>query len=194
MSRNKKRINKHYVPKHIELFDESKLEVETIKHMRKVAEDVFTFPFFSEKLCDSLVAELENFKKSGLEHSRPNSMNKQGVILEEVGLGKVVEAVREAVEEVARAAYPDLVSPAGLDSAKAFTVEYSAEEETADKDLSTHFDNSEVVSCFVLSCLVLSCLMLICLTMSYLVLSRLVFSCLFLSRFGTINQTIYCSI
>ena len=176
MSRNKEKINKHYEPKHIELFDKSKLEVKTIKDMKKVAEDVFTFPFFSDELCDSLVAELDNFKKSGLEHSRPNSMNKQGVILEEVGLGKVVEAVREAVEEVARVAYPDLVSPAGLDSAKAFTVEYSAEEEVADKDLSTHFDNSEVPSRRVSSRLVLSCLVLVCLAMSCLPSSYLISS------------------
>ena len=70
---------------------------------------------------------------------------RQGVILEEVGLGKVVEKVRESVEGLAREIYPDLVSSSsGLDSAKAFTVEYDAEEEAKDKELSTHFDNAEV--------------------------------------------------
>ena len=48
------------------------------------------------------------------------------------------------MEGLARQLYPDLVSDAGLDSAKAFTVEYDAEEEDKDKELSTHFDNAEV--------------------------------------------------
>ena len=48
------------------------------------------------------------------------------------------------VEGLARQLYPDLVGDAGLDSAKAFTVEYDAEEEDKDKELSTHFDNAEV--------------------------------------------------
>ena len=66
------------------------------------------------------------------------------MILEEVGLGKVVDKVRDSVEGLARQIYPDLVGPSGLDSAKAFTVEYDAEEEAKDKELSTHFDNAEV--------------------------------------------------
>ena len=65
--------------------------------------------------------------------------------MEEVGLGKVVEKVRESVEGLSREIFPDLVSrSSGLDSAKAFTVEYDAEEEEKDKELSTHFDNAEV--------------------------------------------------
>ena len=48
------------------------------------------------------------------------------------------------VEGLARQLYPDLVGDAGLDSAKAFTVEYDADEEDKDKELSTHFDNAEV--------------------------------------------------
>ena len=66
------------------------------------------------------------------------------MILEEVGLGKVVTKVRESVEMLAQEIYPNLVGSTGLDSAKAFTVEYDAEEEAKDKELSTHFDNAEV--------------------------------------------------
>lgn len=66
------------------------------------------------------------------------------MILEEVGLGKVVTKVRESVEMLAKEIYPNLVGSTGLDSAKAFTVEYDAEEEAKDKELSTHFDNAEV--------------------------------------------------
>ena len=75
------------------------------------------------------------------------------MILEEVGLGKVVDAVRDSVEGLARQIYPNLVGSSGLDSAKAFTVEYDAEEEEKDKELSTHFDNAEVSVTIKFSCI-----------------------------------------
>jgi len=145
MARNKETIERKYLPLHGQLFDKcSDLGVKKVGEKKKISDDIFTFPLFDEKLCDMLVEELNHFKDSELAHSRPNSMNRQGVILEEVGLGKVVDAVRDSVEGLARQIYPDLVGSSGLDSAKAFTVEYDAEEEAKDKELSTHFDNAEV--------------------------------------------------
>ena len=64
------------------------------------------------------------------------------MILEEVGLGKVVEKVRDSVEGLAREIYPALVGPSGLDSAKAFTVEYDAEEEANDKEVDQCISNA----------------------------------------------------
>ena len=144
MMENKLNISKLYSPKHSDLFDDSKLDVLDLGEMKKLSKDIFTFPLFSDKLCDVIVEELENFKKTKLAHSRPNSMNKYGIILEEVGLEKIVEVVKEKVEHVAKVKYPDVVGESGLDSAKAFTVDYDAEEESADKELATHFDNAEV--------------------------------------------------
>jgi hypothetical protein len=40
----------------------------------------------SPDLCKRLLEELDNFHQSGLSHQRPNSMNRNGVLLEELGL------------------------------------------------------------------------------------------------------------
>ena len=102
MAENKVTISKEYKPKHKELFDDSKLSVKDVEEKTKISEGIYTFPLLDEALCNKLVEEVANFKEAGLVHSRATSMNKHGVILEEAGLGKVVEAVREKVEELAR--------------------------------------------------------------------------------------------
>ena len=102
MAENKVTISKEYKPKHKELFDDSKLPVKDVEEKTKISEGIYTFPLLDEALCNKLVEEVANFKEAGLVHSRATSMNKHGVILEEAGLGKVVEAVREKVEELAR--------------------------------------------------------------------------------------------
>jgi hypothetical protein len=145
MAENRKSIEESYTPRHPHLFDESRLpDVKEVGDLTRISEDIVSFPLLGPALCDALVEELDRFKASGLKHSRPNSMNRQGVILEEVGLGKVVEAVRVAVEPLARRLFPALLGETGLDSCRAFTVDYDASEDEADKELSTHFDNSEV--------------------------------------------------
>ena len=77
MAKNKATVARDYVPKHSHLFvQSSKLGVKTIGDMKKLSDDIFTFPLFEEDLCDNLVEELNHFKDSGMPHSRPNSMNK----------------------------------------------------------------------------------------------------------------------
>eukprot|EP00091_Calanus_sinicus_P013531 TRINITY_DN30013_c0_g1_i1.p1 TRINITY_DN30013_c0_g1~~TRINITY_DN30013_c0_g1_i1.p1 ORF type:complete len:183 (+),score=16.53 TRINITY_DN30013_c0_g1_i1:399-947(+) len=91
-----------------------------------------------------ILEELEHFKESGMPHSRPNSMNKHGVILHELGLDSVVNLIKTNIELLAEDLFPELVGDSGLDSNKSFTVEYDATEDHFDKDLATHFDNAEV--------------------------------------------------
>merc|ERR1712059_14179 len=100
---------------------------------------------------DQLVEEFDHFKDSGITFSQPNSMNRHGVLLEELGMDHLVEKVTQLVGPVARRLFPDLVGPSGLDSCRAFTVDYNhvnrGEEETIalpDIELGTHFDNCEV--------------------------------------------------
>jgi len=144
MADNRRNINKRYLPKYIQLFDDSILPIKEDINPVKVREDIFTFPLFEESFCDIFMEELKNFKETKLTHSRPNSMNKFGVILEEVGLEKIVETIRQKIEPIAKVKYPDVVGETGLDSVKAFTVEYDADNEASDKELATHFDNAEV--------------------------------------------------
>ena len=71
-------------------------------------------------------------------------MIKHGVVFNEVGLDSIVEKLQPSVETVAREFYPELVGESGLDSYKAFTIEYNADVANHQRDLGTHFDNAEI--------------------------------------------------
>mmetsp|Transcript_20710 Transcript_20710/g.33388 ORF Transcript_20710/g.33388 Transcript_20710/m.33388 type:complete len:133 (-) Transcript_20710:42-440(-) len=47
--------------------------------------NVYTFPCFRQEFCKRLIKELENINKSGVQKSRPNSMNNYGLLLNEMG-------------------------------------------------------------------------------------------------------------
>merc|ERR1719334_1579450 len=101
-----------------------------------------------EEACYMLMEELDHFKASGLSFSQPNSMNRHGMLLEELGMENFIKKLTDTIEPVARQLYPDLVGSTGLDSCRAFTVDYNAVEEPGavepDRELATHFDNAEV--------------------------------------------------
>ena len=141
---NKKFISSKYSPLHRDLFENIEaVKVSSLKP-EKVLDGVYRSPVLESDTCDKILEELEHFKKSGLPHSKPNSMNKHGVIMTELGLDSLVNLIKTKVENVATELFPDLVGETGLDSNKSFTVEYDASEDHFDKDLATHFDNAEV--------------------------------------------------
>ena len=83
MAKNKETIERQYLPLHGQLFDKcSELGVKKVGEKKRISDNIFTFPLFDEKLCDMLVEELNHFKDSGLAHSRPNSMNRYGCLLQ----------------------------------------------------------------------------------------------------------------
>ena len=61
--------------------------------LRQEAPGVYSFPMLSPFLCDMLLDELDHFaviaEERGLAVQRPNSMNKYGVIVNEIGLEQV---------------------------------------------------------------------------------------------------------
>eukprot|EP00092_Neocalanus_flemingeri_P008126 GFUD01008766.1.p1 GENE.GFUD01008766.1~~GFUD01008766.1.p1 ORF type:complete len:336 (-),score=72.15 GFUD01008766.1:111-1040(-) len=143
IDKNRKYISTNYHPLHQQLFEDKTMKLESFEP-KKVFEGVYSSPVFDTNLCDKIVEELDNFKRSEMTHSKPNSMNKHGVILQELGLDNIVEILKTHVEPFAKDFFPDLVGETGLDSNKSFTVEYDASEDRFDKDLATHFDNAEV--------------------------------------------------
>lgn len=52
--------------------------------------------------CSLLLEELQHFTHSGLPRSQPNSMNRHGLLLRELGLDSLVEQLRARVEPVTR--------------------------------------------------------------------------------------------
>ena len=59
--------------------------------------DVYSFPLLNNEACDRLCDEIEHFGKSGLPARRPNSMNRYGLILNEIGMRPSLDALQAAV-------------------------------------------------------------------------------------------------
>jgi len=71
-------------------------------------------------------------------------MRKHGVVMKEIGLETIINKLRPNIEKLSRDLFPELVGETGLDSYKAYTIEYDADDKEYLKDIGTHFDNSEV--------------------------------------------------
>lgn len=146
---NRERIKEVYKPIYPNLFEPKDVLCDLLpKEGSKVElSGVYSFQLLSEPLTKKILEEISNFKKQdGLPHQRPNSMNKNGILLEELGIDILIEKIVKHVEPLAKKFFPDLVGSKGFDSFKAFTVEYNGDENAVNPDLelNTHFDNSEV--------------------------------------------------
>ncbi len=108
--------------------------------VQKISQDIFALPVFKPEFAQNLLSEVKHFKSSQIPHEQPNSMNKHGVILDEIGFQDFFDQLRvDFIQPLARQLFhmPDLE----LDSHKAFMVKYRMDE---DVDLAPHFDNAEV--------------------------------------------------
>ena len=72
----------------------------------QVTHDVYSFPLLNDEACDRLCNEIEHFGETGLPARRPNSMNRYGLILNEVGLRPSLDALQAEVWRVARELWP----------------------------------------------------------------------------------------
>ncbi|CAJ1068291.1 -oxoglutarate and iron-dependent oxygenase domain-containing protein 2 isoform X1 [Xyrichtys novacula] len=103
---------------------------------------VYRFPVFEKRFCEELLEELEHFEQSSAPKGRPNTMNRYGILLNEIGFDKnFITPLREQyLHPLTSLLYPDCGGHC-LDSHKAFVVKYDLNE---DLDLSYHYDNAEV--------------------------------------------------
>mmetsp|Transcript_22976 Transcript_22976/g.46518 ORF Transcript_22976/g.46518 Transcript_22976/m.46518 type:complete len:355 (+) Transcript_22976:101-1165(+) len=104
---------------------------------------LWKFSVVTPEFCDLFEAEVAHFEGSDLPKARPNTMNRYGVILRELGLceGLLDPLVKDFVDPVADKLLPMCAD--GLDTYRAFTVKYEATDE-GDRELAQHYDNSEV--------------------------------------------------
>lgn len=111
--------------------------------LKELRPGLWTFPVLSETFCDWLEAELSHFRSSGLPCTAPNTMNRHGVILSELGFypGLLDPFVYRYVDVVASRLVASHTE--GLDSYRAFTVLYDAQKD-GDRELALHYDNAEV--------------------------------------------------
>jgi hypothetical protein len=61
------------------------------------APNVYSFPFFTRAFCAILAGEVKNFEASTLPRFRPNSMNRYGLILNEIGLKPFLDELCQCV-------------------------------------------------------------------------------------------------
>lgn len=126
---------------------------------REISPDVFAFQLFPtpEAQADStaatslntqLLEELHSIeawsKDINWTFSRPNSMNRYGAVLKDIGFESMSQALRESiVKPIVEALWPSLAvnQPSNLSELHAFTVRYRGDE---DRKLDTHVDSSKV--------------------------------------------------
>mmetsp|Transcript_111810 Transcript_111810/g.316573 ORF Transcript_111810/g.316573 Transcript_111810/m.316573 type:complete len:379 (+) Transcript_111810:57-1193(+) len=109
----------------------------------EVRPGLWTLEVFTEAFCDLLEAELAHFSASGLPRTAPNTMNRHGIILKELGFGSGLldPLVYEYINALAGRLLLQFTEE--LDSYRAFTVLYEAAPD-GDQQLAMHYDNSEV--------------------------------------------------
>jgi len=87
-----------------------------------------------------LVGEVDAYADSGLPQARPNSMNKYGLVLNEIGMEATFDSLQQRVlQPVARLLFP--TEGGALDRHHSFVVQY---QQGKDLGLDMHTDNSDV--------------------------------------------------
>ena len=108
--------------------------------LTECAEGIFSFPCLNDEACDKLTDEVDAYAASGLPQARPNSMNKYGLVLNEIGMERLFDSLQERVlQPLARLVFP--LEGGSLDRHHSFVVQY---QEGKDLGLDMHTDNSDV--------------------------------------------------
>ena len=112
---------------------------------------LYSIDMFQKQFCNDLIEEIEHFELSGMPVSRPNSMNKYGVILDEMGLKRTMTLLREKVcQPLFGQLYSSRAGSGALDEHHAFIVQYAREDSVSDValkgdiDLGFHVDDAEL--------------------------------------------------
>lgn len=116
----------------------------------------FALPVLAPEYCDDLLSELAHFEAQGLEKEQPNSMNRRGVLLNELpGMREALDALMARyIQPLAAVLFADDGGET-LDHHRSFTVRYdapdaieaaspSANAHPSDVDLAYHYDDAEV--------------------------------------------------
>lgn len=112
---------------------------EEAQDLVRESRQVYSFPLLSDEACERLASEVENFLATGLPARRPNSMNRYGLILNEIGLRLSLDALQSAIWPVARSLFP--IEGEEFNNHHSFCVSYKPDE---DRGLDMHTDDSDV--------------------------------------------------
>jgi hypothetical protein len=118
--------------------------------VEETAPGIFVFNCFTTDGCERLLRLVDEFERSPLPRRRPNSMNNEGLILNDVGCGELMsDLLEEVIVPLSRACFGEEVNinslGGGLDHHHSFVVCYTSKEiGPGDEGLDMHVDASEI--------------------------------------------------
>jgi len=120
---------------------------ESMKDFKRLSDGLYQYRIFSESVCRELMGEVDNFNafaaSTGLPVTRPNSMNRYGLIMNDIGFLRTMDALmRRFVQPFANAFFTERLGEGfEFQSQHTFVVRYKMGE---DLDLKTHRDDSDL--------------------------------------------------
>ena len=119
--------------------------------VRQRPRGVFAFPALTPRFCELMREELDHFERSDMPRAHPNTMNKNGLLLYELGMYEelLTPLLERYVSPVAPALFDggerEMANGSdSLDHHRSFTVRYEPEGAGKDVDLAYHFDDAEM--------------------------------------------------
>lgn len=114
------------------------------KLITEIFPNIFSLPVFTPLICDMIIEETEHFLTYAAEHDlvvhRPNSMNKYGLVLNQMGMMDLLTDLQQRVLlPLSRTLFPQEASQ--FTSHHSFLVSYSPD---TDRALDMHTDDSDV--------------------------------------------------
>jgi len=139
-------FSSHLIPYLLPPFYHSLLQLESgkkegiLEMMEEVIEGVYVCrKMFTNEFCENLILELENYSKSGLPLTRPNTSIPYGHVLNPIGFKPLLDQILFMIlEPLRRLLFPDTKE---LKSQYSFTKHYVYGQ---DSKPTTHFDPSEI--------------------------------------------------
>jgi hypothetical protein len=96
----------------------------------EIGPGIYSFPLFTHEFCDLLVQEVDSFESTSLPCRRPNTMNRLGLVVNDIGLEPVMtDLVELLLAPMCRALYPDEVITCALDHHHSFVVRYQNDDD-----------------------------------------------------------------
>jgi hypothetical protein len=159
------RLETEYTPRHPKLYDLSACEdffeptflqalkigtreaFESIRDFKELSPGLYQYRIFREEVCHQLMEEVDSFNAfvaaTGIEVRRPNSMNRYGLILNDIGFLRTMDdLMRRFVQPLTAAFFSErLGGDFEFQSLHTFIVRYKMGE---DLDLKTHADDSDM--------------------------------------------------
>jgi hypothetical protein len=117
----------------------------------EVGPGIYAFDLFSSQFCDYLIDEVDSFESSKLPCRRPNTMNKLGLVVNDIGLEPIMTAIVERlIAPMCKVLYgPSEEIVSALDHHHSFVVRYrrtetpSSDDNDGSRGLDMHHDASE---------------------------------------------------